>query len=109
MHVFTVDFEEWFQIIYGRYLAPTGEWHNLPSEIEEMTNTTLKLLYDNEVKATFCVGWLAEKFPLLMRDICEHGHSLASHSFYHNQCLSLVGKHFMTMPCVQRNNRTSDG
>jgi len=95
MHVFTVDFEEWFQIIYGKNLAPSNEWHKLPSEIEEMTQTTLKLLYDNEVSATFfCVGWLAEKFPQLIRDVCKHGHSLASHSFYHRPVFELSRQAF---------------
>lgn len=48
------------------------------------TNTTISI---NTPKATFFVlGWLAKRFPHLVREIHSRGHEVASHGYYHEIC-----------------------
>lgn len=82
-NVFSVDLEEWFHINDSKWL-PHEYWDSQISRIGENTRELLILLSRYDVKATFFVmGWVAEKFPWLIELICEDGHSIGYHSYYH--------------------------
>jgi len=80
----TVDVEDYFQVsAFERYIA-REEWERLPQRVERNTDRVLALFARHEVKATFFVlGWIAERYPQLLRCIVDAGHELASHGYAH--------------------------
>ncbi len=63
------------------------DWENYESRIERNTYRLLDLLNHsscNPIRATFfCIGWVAERYPQLIREIHRHGHEIACHSYDH--------------------------
>jgi polysaccharide deacetylase family protein (PEP-CTERM system associated) len=83
-HILTFDIEDWFHIIDVPHLNDTTSWHKLPSIVEKNTERILRLLSECNVKATFfCLGWIADKYPSLIRAIDNDGHEIACHSYWH--------------------------
>lgn len=80
----TVDVEDYFQVsAFERYI-PRKDWDNLPHRVEQNTNRILDLFADHTIKATFfTLGWVAERYPQLVRRIVAEGHELASHGCAH--------------------------
>jgi polysaccharide deacetylase family protein (PEP-CTERM system associated) len=69
----------------------------LPSEylVEKETRGLLELLDSLQVKATmFVPGYVAEWFPVLVRDMAEAGHEIGSHGHRHIDATSLQRKEF---------------
>lgn len=80
----TVDLEEWFHVLYYASQVPRDRWTEYPSRIEATTERTLALFDRAGVKATFFVlGWIAERYPRVVREISSRGHEVASHSHWH--------------------------
>ena len=74
----SVDLEDYF------YDLPFSEWTSFNSRIIETTYLLLDLFTKYDIKATFfVVGYLAEKFPGLIKEIHAKGHEIGSHSYYH--------------------------
>lgn len=82
--VFSVDVEDWFHIL-DVPSAPTIErWDKLESRVERNTRRMLDLFDRKEVRCTlFVLGWVAERFPELVRDCASRGHEIASHGYAH--------------------------
>ncbi len=81
---FSVDVEEWFHAENVRTAAPPERWSELPSRVEGQVERLLDLLDAHETAATFfCLGWVAERRPALIRRIAERGHEVASHGHDH--------------------------
>ncbi|RJQ84704.1 MAG: DUF3473 domain-containing protein [Desulfobacteraceae bacterium] len=82
----TVDVEDWFQVENLRPWFPHSRWEVLPSRVESNTHRLLDLFdsFDRKVKATFFIlGWIAERYPQLVRRIKQRGHEIASHGHNH--------------------------
>ena len=81
----TIDVEEWFHILNAN-IPEKKDWETLPSIAEKGTYKILEILEKSNNKATFFVlGWVAEKYPKLIRDISNLGHEIASHGYYHEE------------------------
>ena len=105
----TIDVEDWFHVENFKPWIPFETWDNADSASKEISIDSLTcstpfhcLLYHkfknlaksgnspkniclSMPKATFFVlGWIAEKFPHLVRQIAKRGHEVASHGFYHD-------------------------
>ncbi len=94
----TVDVEDYFQInAFCRIIRPS-QWQDYPSRVERNTRRILEILAGasgNGVKATFfTVGWIAERFPGLVREISRGGHEIACHSYEHQLVFNLSEKRF---------------
>ncbi|MGH7629933.1 MAG: XrtA system polysaccharide deacetylase [Gemmatimonadales bacterium] len=84
--VFSVDVEEYFQVLAFEQVVPRDEWERMPSRVESSVDRLLELLARHNATGTFfTVGWLAERKPGLVRRIAEQGHELASHSWWHRR------------------------
>ncbi|MGB0767716.1 MAG: polysaccharide deacetylase family protein [Phycisphaeraceae bacterium] len=85
-HLLTFDIEEWFHLVGVASMADASRWDALEPTVEPLTDRLLALLDDHGVKATFfTLGWVAERYPQLVRRIAEAGHELASHSYWHRE------------------------
>jgi polysaccharide deacetylase family protein (PEP-CTERM system associated) len=80
----TIDVEEFFQVHALSRAITMDEWGNYPSSVTESTELILNLLDVADIKATFfCLGWIAERHPDLIRRIHKAGHEIASHGYAH--------------------------
>lgn len=84
MNALTVDVEDYFQVsAYAPYIS-RADWPTLPCRIEANVERILGLLARHRVHATFfTLGWIAERYPALVRRIVGAGHELASHGYAH--------------------------
>jgi polysaccharide deacetylase family protein (PEP-CTERM system associated) len=89
-HIFSVDLEEYFQVLAFEQAVPRSAWESMPSRVEASLNRLLDLLARfNAVATFFTVGWLAERKPGLVRRVVEQGHEIASHSWWHRRVTAL--------------------
>lgn len=80
----TVDVEDYFHVSAFADVVTRREWDTLESRVVRNTERLLTLFERTDVRATFFVlGWVAERFPALVRQIHQAGHELASHSYDH--------------------------
>lgn len=85
----SVDVEDYFQVAaFDRYIDPM-QWDELPHRVDNNTRRILDLFERYDVKSTFFVlGWVAERYPQLVKDIVSQGHELASHGYGHQKATS---------------------
>jgi len=96
VHVLTIDLEEWFHVLNLREFFPPKDWDNLERRSVAPTKVLLDLFDKKGVKATFfCLGWLAEREPDLIREIKSQGHEIASHGYSHIRINELGKKSFL--------------
>ena len=89
--MFSVDVEEYFQVLALEQAVPRREWDRMPSRVEASVDRLLELLARHGATGTFfTVGWLAERKPAMVRRIAEQGHEIASHSWWHRRVTSLT-------------------
>jgi len=80
----TIDVEDYFQVSAFASHIPRDSWPSLSCRVEGNIDRILTLLDDNGVKATFfTLGWIAERYPIMVRLIVDNGHELASHGHNH--------------------------
>ena len=82
----TIDVEDYFQVsALAPYIA-RSEWETRECRIERNVARILAMLDEYGVRATFfTLGWIAERYPKLLREIVANGHELASHGFAHRR------------------------
>jgi polysaccharide deacetylase family protein (PEP-CTERM system associated) len=84
------DIEDWFHAENVRTSLGTPDWHALEGRVERNTHELLDILGESGGKSTFFVlGWVARRYPALVRRIVDEGHELASHTDMHRQLWSL--------------------
>ena len=80
----TVDVEDYFQVGAFENDIDRGDWEKLECRVERNVDVILNMFDDHGVKATFfTLGWIAERYPHIIRKIVEGGHELASHGMSH--------------------------
>ncbi|ALP54099.1 polysaccharide deacetylase [Candidatus Tenderia electrophaga] len=80
----TVDVEDYFQVSAFEPYIKRDDWDRLDCRVERNTQRILDLFDQHSVKATFfMLGWVAERYPGLIKRIVESGHELASHGYEH--------------------------
>ncbi|MEO8636491.1 MAG: XrtA system polysaccharide deacetylase [Gemmatimonadales bacterium] len=95
VHLFTVDVEEHFQVVAFQRIVSRGDWDRHPSRVVANTERLLDLLAEHRVRGTFfTLGWVAEKYPRLVRRIAEAGHEVASHGCWHQRVTSFTPEEF---------------
>lgn len=83
-HSLSFDVEEHFQVSAFESPMRRRHWEQFESRVESNTEKLLRLLDQRGVHATFFVlGWVAERYPSLVRRIAAAGHEVASHGYAH--------------------------
>ncbi len=105
MNAFSVDVEDWFQVGAFEKVIRRERWDGLESRVDRNTRRLLDLCAEHDVKGTFFVlGWVAERFPGLVRDIQAAGHELGTHGQDHRRVTTLTPREFRDD--VQRSKAT---
>ncbi len=95
VNALTIDVEEYFQVeAFARVIAKK-DWDKFVSRVIQNTEKILNLLEFFQIKATFfCLGWVAERYPELIKAIAQKGHEIASHGFSHTPIFRLTPQEF---------------
>lgn len=86
VNALTIDVEDYFQVsALAPYIA-RDRWDEMPCRVEGNVDVILGLLAEHRATATFfTLGWIAERYPAVVRRIVDGGHELASHGFGHHR------------------------
>ncbi len=90
VNALTVDVEDYFQVWALSPYVPRSKWDETPARVERNVDLILQLLDAAGAHATFfTLGWVAERFPGLVRRIVAAGHEVASHGYAHGKATDL--------------------
>jgi polysaccharide deacetylase family protein (PEP-CTERM system associated) len=96
VNALTIDVEDYFQVsAFAPYIA-RADWERRDCRVEHNVQRILDLLDQHRTKATFfTLGWIAERYPQLVRNIVARGHELASHGWGHERASDLAEPAFL--------------
>ena len=84
VNAMSIDVEDYFHVSAFDGLVPRSEWERMESRVCRNTERLLDIFTEFDTTATFFVlGWVAERFPALVRSIVARGHEIASHGYAH--------------------------
>jgi polysaccharide deacetylase family protein (PEP-CTERM system associated) len=84
VNAMTIDVEDYFHVSVFDGVVPRHQWDSLESRVCRNTDRILEIFDERDVRATFFIlGWVAERFPDLVRRIAWAGHEIASHGYAH--------------------------
>ena len=91
----SIDVEDYFQVSAFAPHIRREDWDSLPCRVERNVDMILELLDGADAKATFfTLGWIAERYPQVVRRIVDDGHELASHGYGHQRASDLTPAQF---------------
>jgi polysaccharide deacetylase family protein (PEP-CTERM system associated) len=86
VNAFSVDVEDWFQVSAFSGCIPRSDWEHMECRVERNVDVLLQTLDHHGTKATFfTLGWIAERYPSMVRRVVAEGHELASHGYGHQR------------------------
>lgn len=95
MNILTFDIEEWFHLLDNESTKTINEWKKYESRIHANMERIFSVLEKTNTKATFfTVGWIAETYPDVVREIVDRGYELGSHTHMHQLVYDLGKKEF---------------
>ncbi|ORJ58769.1 polysaccharide deacetylase family protein [Geothermobacter hydrogeniphilus] len=84
MNILTCDIEDWFHLLDIPATANVENWDNFTSRIHGNVDRLLEIIQLHGHSATFfCLGWVAEKYPEVIRKIDASGFEIATHTHTH--------------------------
>lgn len=92
----TIDVEDYFQVsAFAPYIS-RDDWNQRECRVERNVDRILEMLQSQETLATFFIlGWIAERYPELVRRIAKEGHEIASHGYGHQRASDLNRAEFL--------------
>ena len=94
-NAFSIDVEDYFQVSALAPHFPRQIWDQQPCRVERNVDRMLGMLADSQALATFfTLGWVAERFPDMVKRIVAGGHELASHGYGHQRASDLTPAEF---------------
>lgn len=84
LNAMSVDVEDYFQVSAFEPYIDKNQWDSIEHRVEQNTNKILDVLAEFNTKATFfTLGWIAERYPAIIKRIVDEGHELACHGYEH--------------------------
>lgn len=84
INAMTIDVEDYIHVSAFARVIRREDWDRHESRVERNTHRLLDLFDVHSVKGTFFVlGWIAQRYPALIREITARGHEVASHGLTH--------------------------
>ncbi len=84
MNALSVDVEDYFQVSALAPVIDRASWPQRECRVVRNVECLLDLFADRGAHATFfTLGWVAERYPALVKRIVADGHELASHGYAH--------------------------
>ncbi|MEM4409338.1 MAG: DUF3473 domain-containing protein [Candidatus Caldarchaeum sp.] len=107
-NILTVDVEDWFQVANLEPYISRDQWKHCEWRLPQSLEHVLTLLRKHGIRATFFVlGWCADRDPDIVKRICDEGHEIGSHSYWHRLVYDMTPEEFeedlqMSIEAVQR-------
>lgn len=91
----TVDVEDYFQVSAFESCVKRSEWDNFPHRVVRNTEKVLDIFCELSLSSTFFVlGWVAERYPGLVRRMADEGHEVACHGYDHTRITAMTPEEF---------------
>jgi polysaccharide deacetylase family protein (PEP-CTERM system associated) len=91
----TVDVEDYFMVSAFSDVVGIHQWGNYESRIESNTLRVLNIIDKYSMKGTFFIlGWVAEHYPEIVKEIDRRGHEVACHSYCHRLVYTITPEEF---------------
>lgn len=92
----TIDVEDYFQVSAFAPHIDRADWDNRECRVERNVHRILDMLDQHSTQATFfTLGWIAQRYPQLVKQIVDRGHELASHGYGHERASALTEAAFL--------------
>src|SRR5438105_15559573 len=89
LNALSVDVEDWFQVGAFETVIARDKWDSLEHRVEAYGDAGLALLDEAGVKGTFfTLGWVAERYPRLIRPVVDGGHEITNHGRGHQRAVT---------------------
>jgi len=93
----SVDIEDWFQVGAFERTISRDDWDGLAHRVERNSDAVIDLFDRVGAKGTFfTLGWVAQRYPALIRRIADAGHEVASHGWDHVRVFHMTPDEFRT-------------
>lgn len=84
LNALTFDVEDYFQVSALASSVDRARWEHMPQRVVRNTHALFELLVKHDTRATFFfLGWVADRFPELVRHAVQAGHEVACHGYSH--------------------------
>ncbi len=91
VNALSFDIEDWFHMVEIEAVADPRTWPDLDSLVERYTEWIVQTVTEAKTRATFfMLGWIAERYPKLVKLIADSGHELGTHSYWHRKVYELT-------------------
>jgi polysaccharide deacetylase family protein (PEP-CTERM system associated) len=88
LNALSVDVEDYFQVEAFADSVPYDSWEQFVPRVDANVVRILEVFDKYAAKATFFVlGWIAERFPGIVRQVSEAGHEIGCHGYSHQHLL----------------------
>ena len=95
VNALSFDIEDWFHMVEIDAVEDPEIWPQLPSIVVRYTQLILDILAVSDTRATFFVlGWVAERYPEIVKGIVDGGHELATHGYWHRKVYEMTPDEF---------------
>jgi polysaccharide deacetylase family protein (PEP-CTERM system associated) len=93
--IMSVDVEDWFHILEAAAAPDISQWDSLPPCVERNFRKLLDLFSEKNVRVTcFFLGYVAERYPHLVKEALTRGHEIASHGYAHRLIYTMTPQAF---------------
>lgn len=95
VNALTIDVEDYFQVSAFAPYIQRADWDARECRVERNVGRILDMLAAQNTQATFfTLGWIAQRYPQLVRRIADEGHEVASHGYGHERVSDLTPEAF---------------
>jgi polysaccharide deacetylase family protein (PEP-CTERM system associated) len=98
INILSIDLEDYFMVTAFENVVKRENWERYESRIERNTYRLLEILDNFQIPSPsatfFCLGWVAERFPHLIKEIHSQGHEIASHGYNHRMIFPMLRDEF---------------
>ncbi len=95
INAMSVDVEDYFQVSAFEKYLDKSQWNKFEPRVEYNTNRILDIFEEADIKSTFFIlGWVAERYPDLVKRIAKEGHEVASHGYDHIRVINQTPEEF---------------
>lgn len=92
----TFDVEDYFQVSAFESQIDPKDWDSFECRVERNVELILELLEraDHTQATFFILGWVAERYPELVKKVAAAGHEVASHGYNHQRIINMTQQAF---------------
>ena len=94
-NILTVDVEDYYMVSAFSDIIPTEKWDSYGNRIENNIMRILDIFEKHDTKGTFFIlGWVAERYPQIVKEIDRRGHEIGCHSYQHKLVYDMTIEEF---------------